>query len=114
MATLYKYQVITNRRNSKLKNNDIPVSELTATMNKHQVIANGSNSELNKNDNPVSDSLSSIIQDGSKLGYFNAIVLNQAYIIGANRNYVLNIISAVIIALVLGGIFFHTILRLKK
>ncbi len=86
MATLYKYQVIANRRNSRLGNDHVKFSG--------------------------ADTL--VDHDGSRLGYFNAIILNQAYIIGANRNYVLNVISVIIMVLVAGSIMFHTILRIRK
>jgi predicted CXXCH cytochrome family protein len=52
----------------------------------------------------------------SRNGYFNAAILNKSYVIGANRNYYLNVASVIILVIVLGGIAIHTILRitLKK
>lgn len=46
------------------------------------------------------------------LGFFNASILNNSYIIGANRNYYLNITSLIVFGLVLAGIAFHAILRI--
>lgn len=48
----------------------------------------------------------------NKFGFFNASITNEAYIIGANRNYYFNVISAVIFGLVLLGIAIHATLRL--
>lgn len=45
-------------------------------------------------------------------GFFNSVILNDAYVIGANRNYYLNIISIVLFALTIGGILFHVALRI--
>jgi hypothetical protein len=50
----------------------------------------------------------------NKLGFFNAAVLNNSYIIGANRNIYLNIISLVIFGLVFSAIAFHAFLRKVK
>ncbi len=50
----------------------------------------------------------------NKLGFFNAAILNESYIIGANRNIYLNIASFVIFGLVLLVIFGHGILRIIK
>lgn len=45
-------------------------------------------------------------------GFFNAVILNDAYVVGANRNYYLNLISIFIFAISLTGIAIHTVLRL--
>lgn len=50
----------------------------------------------------------------SKYGFFNAVVLNNSYIIGANRNYFLNMISMVIFGFVLFGIMVHITFRIIK
>lgn len=47
----------------------------------------------------------------SVYGFFNASVLNNTYIIGANRNLYLNIASLVIFGFVVFGIIGHIILR---
>jgi hypothetical protein len=46
-----------------------------------------------------------------KQGFLNAAILNQGYVIGANRNYFLNFGSLVIFGLVMIGITIHAILR---
>ena len=48
----------------------------------------------------------------SKGGFFNAVILNDAYVIGANRNYYLNVISIFIFVITLGGILIHSFLRI--
>jgi hypothetical protein len=48
------------------------------------------------------------------LGFFNAVILNESYVIGANRNYFLNVSSIVIFGLVLLGIATHYIFRLRS
>jgi len=47
----------------------------------------------------------------TKQGYFNAAILTETYVIGANRNYFLNYGSLAIFALVILGIAAHAILR---
>lgn len=47
----------------------------------------------------------------NELGFYNGLITNEAYIIGANRNYYLNIISVVVFVLVLIGIAIHATLR---
>ncbi len=47
-------------------------------------------------------------------GFLNSVILNEAYVIGANRNEYLNIISFIIFGLTFVGILVHIILRLMK
>jgi len=49
----------------------------------------------------------------SSNGFLNAIILNESYVIGANRNYYLNIISLGILGVVIIGILLHSILRIS-
>jgi hypothetical protein len=49
-----------------------------------------------------------------QLGFFNTAILNNSYIIGANRNYFLNVVSLVIFGCTLIGIAVHATLRYKK
>jgi hypothetical protein len=42
-----------------------------------------------------------------KYGFLNAVVINEAYVIGANRNYILGWISLVVFGLVLLGLALH-------
>jgi predicted CXXCH cytochrome family protein len=50
----------------------------------------------------------------NELGFFNAAILNNSYIIGANRNYYLNLISLVIFGMVIVGIGIHATIRIIK
>jgi hypothetical protein len=50
----------------------------------------------------------------NKLGFFNAAILNESYIIGANRNYYLNVISIVLFGMVFAGVLIHGLLRIIK
>ncbi len=47
-------------------------------------------------------------------GFFNGIILNESYVIGANRNEYLNLLSLIIFIGVLGIIGIHVIFRLRK
>jgi len=50
----------------------------------------------------------------NELGFYNGVVTNESYIIGANRNYYLNFASILIFGLALLGIAFHSTLRILK
>lgn len=54
------------------------------------------------------------IESRKSLGTFNAVILNEAYVIGANRNLYLNIISIVLFGLTVLGILIHILFRIKK
>lgn len=47
-------------------------------------------------------------------GYYNAVILNEAYVIGANRNRYLNILSLLFFGLALSGIGVHIVARILK
>jgi len=47
-------------------------------------------------------------------GFFNGIILNASYVIGANRNEYLNLLSIIIFAGVLAVIIVHLIFRMKN
>jgi predicted CXXCH cytochrome family protein len=47
-------------------------------------------------------------------GFFNGIILNESYVIGANRNEFLNLISFGILGMVLFGIAVHIVMRVRK
>jgi hypothetical protein len=49
-----------------------------------------------------------------KDGFFNGVILNESYVIGANRNEYLNNFSLVIFLLVIGVISVHTFFRVIK
>jgi len=50
----------------------------------------------------------------NQLGFYNGVITNEAYIIGANRNYYLNVASIIIFALALLGIAIHSTFRILK
>lgn len=54
------------------------------------------------------------IQEERKVGFMNGIIINNAYVIGANQNVVLNRLSILIFALTLVVILFHIYLRIKR
>ena len=47
-------------------------------------------------------------------GFFNGIILNESYVIGANRNQYLNLLSLLIFASVAGVIGIHILFRIRK
>lgn len=47
-------------------------------------------------------------------GFFNAIILNESYVIGANRNEYLNLLSLLIFVGVLGVLCIHIWFRIRK
>lgn len=50
--------------------------------------------------------------DRSKAGFANNAMLDESYVIGANRNYYLNVISIALFGLVLIGLAIHAVLRI--
>ncbi|MCF8373042.1 MAG: cytochrome c3 family protein [Bacteroidales bacterium] len=52
------------------------------------------------------------IEARSKIGFMNAVILNESYVIGANRNVFLNRASIIIFILTLLGIAVHAIIRM--
>lgn len=53
-------------------------------------------------------------ENRNKAGFFNAVFLGDAYVIGANRNYYLNLISLLIFGITLLGIGVHIVFRILK
>lgn len=49
-----------------------------------------------------------------KDGFFNGIILNQSYVIGANRNEYLNLLSLIIFGGIIVVIMFHIYFRINK
>jgi hypothetical protein len=47
-------------------------------------------------------------------GFFNGIILNESYVIGANRNEYLNLLSLIIFGLVVIIIVVHIYFRIKR
>lgn len=54
------------------------------------------------------------IEARKERGFLNSVILNEAYVIGANRNEVLNIISFIIFGITILGILIHIIMRIIK
>jgi hypothetical protein len=50
----------------------------------------------------------------SKYGFLNGPLIEDYYVIGATRNYYLNVASIVIFVLVLLGIVVHAVLRVQS
>lgn len=53
-------------------------------------------------------------QDRSELNFYNSFILNDSYVIGANRHYYLNLLIIIIFGITLLGILLHTFLRIIK
>lgn len=47
-------------------------------------------------------------------GFFNGVIMNESFVIGANRNEYLNYISLAVLILVLAGIAVHVFFRIKN
>jgi Zn finger protein HypA/HybF involved in hydrogenase expression len=50
----------------------------------------------------------------SKAGFYNGVIMNEGYVIGANRNYYLGLLSLIMFGFVLAGIIIHASLRILK
>lgn len=50
----------------------------------------------------------------SKTGFYNGVIMNESYVIGANRNYYLGLLSFIMFGCVIAGIAIHTTLRIIK
>lgn len=50
----------------------------------------------------------------SKAGFYNGVIMNEGYVIGANRNYYLGILSLFMFGCVILGIGIHSILRINN
>lgn len=53
-------------------------------------------------------------QERSEFNFYKSFIINDAYIIGANKNYYVNLISLLIFGLTFLGILTHTIFRIIK
>lgn len=56
----------------------------------------------------------SVKEKRNELGFYNGVITNEAYIIGANRNYYLNVASIGMFLLTLLGIIIHSTIRIAK
>ena len=53
-------------------------------------------------------------QNRQQFGFINSVILNESFVIGANRNYYLNVISIALAIITLSGIIIHLLLRIFK
>ncbi len=56
----------------------------------------------------------SVKENRSKTGFYNGVIMNESYVIGANRNFYLGILSMAMFAIVVAGIIIHASLRILK
>jgi len=91
-------------------NKDIPVSHL---INPKEKAVRKCNECHSQNSLLMSSLYKFESKEQRKDGFFNGIIMNQSYVIGANRNEYLNIFSLIILGLVIlvigGHIFFRLI-----
>jgi hypothetical protein len=52
-------------------------------------------------------------ENRTQAGFLNAIILNNAFVIGANRNVVLNKVSSIVFFATLGLLLLHLVLRMN-
>ena len=52
--------------------------------------------------------------DRTEYNFYKSFILNDAYVIGANRNDYVNLISIIFFALTFSGILLHTFFRIIK
>jgi len=92
-------------------NNNIPVSHLIKPKTEAVKLCNECHSQN-------SLLMASLYKFESKAqrrdGFFNGIILNQSYVIGANRNEYLNLLSLLIFVGVIGIIAVHIMFRIRK
>jgi predicted CXXCH cytochrome family protein len=92
-------------------NNNIPVSHLIKPKTEAVKLCNECHSQN-------SILMASLYKFESKAqrrdGFFNGIILNSSYVIGANRNEYLNVLSLVIFLGVIGVIAVHIYFRIRK
>jgi len=53
-------------------------------------------------------------KDQRRTGFLNGIIFNESYVIGANRNEFLSLVSLIILFLTLGAIAVHMIFRIRR
>lgn len=92
-------------------NNDIPVADQIRPKSKAVRLCNDCHSK----NSILMASLYKFESKGQrKDGFFNGIILNESYVIGANRNKYLNLISMVIFSGVIVLIIIHILFRIRK
>ena len=50
--------------------------------------------------------------DRQRYGFINTLIFSEAYVVGVTRNVILDRLSLIITALVIGGILIHALLRI--
>jgi predicted CXXCH cytochrome family protein len=92
-------------------NNDVPVSHL---INPKEKAVRKCNECHSQNSLLMSSLYKFQLKEQRKDGFFNGIILNESYVIGANRNQYLNIFSLIIfgiVILIIGGHIFFRLIR---
>jgi Zn finger protein HypA/HybF involved in hydrogenase expression len=92
-------------------NNNIPVSHLIKPKEEAVKLCNECHS---KNSILMASLYKFESKEQRRDGFFNGIILNESYVIGANRNEYLNLISLIIFIGVIGVIGIHIVFRIKK
>jgi hypothetical protein len=92
-------------------NNDVPVSHL---INPKEKAVRKCNECHSQNSLLMSSLYKFQLKEQRKDGFFNGVILNESYVIGANRNQYLNIFSLIIfgiVILIIGGHIFFRLIR---
>jgi predicted CXXCH cytochrome family protein len=92
-------------------NNNIPVAHLIKPKTEAVKLCNECHS---KNSILMASLYKFESKEQRRDGFFNGIILNASYVIGANRNEYLNLLSLVIFVGVLGVIAVHIVFRIRK
>jgi hypothetical protein len=92
-------------------NNNIPVSHLIKSKDQAVKLCNECHS---KNSILMASLYKFESKEQRRDGFFNGIILNASYVIGANRNEYLNLLSLIIFVGVIVIIGIHIIFRIKK
>jgi predicted CXXCH cytochrome family protein len=92
-------------------NNDIPVSHLIKPKKEAVKLCNECHS---KNSILMASLYKFESKEQRRDGFFNGIILNESYVIGANRNEYLNLLSLAVFVGVIGVIGVHIVFRIRK
>lgn len=92
-------------------NNNVPVSHMIKPKGEAVKLCNECHS---KNSILMASLYKFESKEQRRDGFFNGIILNVSYVIGANRNEYLNLLSLIIFAGVLGVIIVHLIFRIRN
>jgi NAD-dependent SIR2 family protein deacetylase len=92
-------------------NNNIPVSHLIQPKDQAVKLCNECHS---KNSILMASLYKFESKEQRRYGFFNGIILNASYVIGANRNEYLNLLSLIIFVCVIAIIVIHIIFRIRK